>query len=86
MASDKTQAFAYLKIFGVPPFLPTALFFVGEPWQWLGALYPPYGASKAYWLGEAGSEAWPWWVAVGLLTSTFWIRVSAHFYATAARR
>jgi fluoroquinolone transport system permease protein len=61
VADNKTEAFAYLKICGTLPLLPTAAYFLPEPWQWLAAIYPPYWASKAYWVAESGGS-WPLWV------------------------
>ena len=59
LAQDKTQAFAFMKIFGIAPMIPTAAWFVAEPLQWVAGLHPSYWASKAYWVAEGGSATWP---------------------------
>jgi fluoroquinolone transport system permease protein len=68
-ATTKTEAFAYLKFIGLAPLLPTASFFLAEPWQYAMAVYPPYWASKAYWLALEGDPRWPVWVVGGLVLS-----------------
>lgn len=69
-ATTKTEAFAYLKFIGLAPLLPTASFFLAEPWQYAMAAYPPYWGSKAYWLALEGDPVWPIWVVGGLVMST----------------
>ena len=86
VAQDKTQAMAYLKILGNAPFVATGAYFVAEPWQWLAGVYPPYWAVKAYWVAEAGSDAWPIWVLGGLLMSALWLVALVRMYTRAARR
>ena len=86
VANNKVQAFAYLKLFGVGPLLATGAYFIPEPWQWLVAVYPPYCASKAYWVAEAGGSQWPFWVIGGLVGSILWIVVLQRFYINAARK
>lgn len=86
LANDKTQAFAYMKILGLLPAAASAAWFVDEPWQWLFAVYPPYCASKIYWLSEAGDPGWWPYVVLGLLGSLFWIALLARMYWRVARR
>jgi fluoroquinolone transport system permease protein len=69
-ATTKTEAFAYLKFIGLAPLLPTASYFLAEPWQYAMAVYPPYWASKAYWLALEGDPRWAIWVGGGVVVST----------------
>ncbi len=86
VADTKTEAFAYMKIVGVAPVVASAFYFVPEPWQWLAAIYPPYAASKAYWVAEASTGNWLLWAIVGLVGSAVWLPVLARFFLRAARR
>jgi fluoroquinolone transport system permease protein len=86
IANNKVQAFAYMKIFGLGPLLVVGAYFLQEPWQWLAAIYPPYCASKAYWVAAAGGSIWPLWVLAGLVTSAVWGGVLQRVYLRAARR
>lgn len=74
-ANNKVQAFAYLKLFGLGPVFATGAYFLPVPWQWLAAIYPPYCASKAFWVAEAGGSEWPLWVLGGLVASAVWVVV-----------
>ncbi len=86
LAANKVQAFAYLKIFGLGPMLVIGAFFLPEPWQWLVAIYPPYCASKAYWVAEAGGSGWLLWAIAGLISSAVWFIFLQHLYLRAARK
>lgn len=86
VSSNKVQAFAYMKLFGSAPLIVIVAFFVPEPWQWLNAVYPPYCASKAYWVAEAGGNSWPLWIFAGLVTSAVWLGVLLRFYMRVSRR
>jgi fluoroquinolone transport system permease protein len=68
-ATTKTEAFAYLTFIGLAPLLPTASYFLAEPWQYAMAVYPPYWASRAYWLALEGDPRWAIWVVGGLAVS-----------------
>ena len=85
-ANNKVEAFAYLKFFGLGPMLATGVYFLAEPWQWLAAIYPPYCASKAYWVAEAGGSAWPLWVLGGLVCSAIWLVALQRLFLRAARK
>jgi fluoroquinolone transport system permease protein len=85
IANNKVQAFAYMKLFGVGPLLVTGAWFLPEPWQWLTAIYPPYCASKAYWVAETGGGSWPLWVLWGLVCSAAWVVALQRLYLRAAR-
>ena len=76
VANNKVQAFAYMKLFGLGPLFVVGAYFIPEPVQWLAAIYPPYCASKAYWVAESGG-AWPVWILAGLVTSTIWLLTCA---------
>jgi len=86
VANNKVQAFAYLKLFGLGPLLATGAYFLPEPGQWLAAIYPPYCASKAYWVAEAGGSEWPLWVLGGLVCSAVWVGVLQRLFLRAARK
>ena len=86
IADNKVQAFAYMKIFGLGPLLATVAYFLPMPWQWLAAIYPPYCASKAYWIAEAGGSEWPLWVLGGLVFSAVWVGVLLRLFLRAARK
>lgn len=86
LADDKMQAFAYLKIFGLLPAAASTAWFVPEPWQWLFTLYPPYCASKVYWLAEAGEPGWFAFALLGLAGSALWLAVLGGLFMRAARR
>ena len=86
MANNKVEAFAYMKFCGVAPLVPTGAFFLRELWQWLAAVYPPYWASKAYWVAESGGSSWPLWVLGGLITSAVWVAVLGRVFLKAARK
>jgi fluoroquinolone transport system permease protein len=86
ISDNKVQAFAYLKLFGIGPVMASGGYFLPERWQWLAAIYPPYCASKAYWLAEAGGSQWPLWVLGGLVGSAIWLRVLHRLYLKAARK
>lgn len=86
VAENKTEAFAYMKIVSVLPVFASAAWFVPEPWQWMAVVYPPFAASKAYWVAVAGAQTWSWWVLVGLLSSALWLPVLARSFMAAARR
>ena len=85
IANNKVQAFAYLKIFGLGPLLATGAYFLPEPGQWLAVVYPPYCASKAYWVAEAGGSSWPLWVIGGLVSFAVWVIALQRLYLSAAR-
>lgn len=85
-ANNKVQAFAYLKLFGLGPALVLGAYFLPEPGQWLAAIFPPFCASKAYWVAEAGGSQWPLWVLAGLIGSAVWFVVLQRLYLRAARR
>jgi fluoroquinolone transport system permease protein len=73
-SESKTEAFAFMKILGAMPLLSTFAYFLPEPWQWLVAIYPPYCASKAFWLAEAtGGASWLPWCGAALVGSSVWI-------------
>lgn len=86
VSNNKVQAFAYLKLFGAGPMIAVGAYFLPEPWQWLSAIYPPYCASKAYWVAEAGGSTWPLWVLVALVISAVWFGVLQRAYLGVARR
>ena len=86
LAGSKTEAFAYMKIVGLGPVAASGFYFVPEPWQWLGVIYPPYAASKAYWVAEAGGGQWWLWVVVALVGSALWLPLLVRWLLTAARR
>jgi len=86
LADNKTEAFAYLKIGGLGPLIPTGAWFLPEPWQWLAGLYPPYWAVKAYWLAQAGDDTWPFWLLGGIIVSGVWLVATARLYRRAAHR
>ena len=86
LASNKTEAFAYLKVLGVAPLLVSGSYFIPEPLQWLTAVYPPYLAAKAYWVAEAGGSSWPLWLTTGVALSSAWIWVAMRLFLRAARR
>ena len=86
VARNKVQAFAYMKLFGIGTWLVIVAWFLPEPWQWLVAIYPPYGASKAYWVAETGGNVWPLWVLAGLVSSAVWVVVLQRMFLRAARR
>ncbi len=86
VANNKVQAFAYMKLFGSGPVIAIGAYFLPEPWQWLAAIYPPYCASKAYWVAEAGGSQWPLWVLGGLVSSAVWGVVLQRLYLRAARK
>jgi len=86
VASDRTEAFAYLKLCGVAPLIPSGSYFLAEPLQWFAAVYPPYWAVKAYWLAEAGEGGWILWVLGGLALSAIWIAFLVRLFLRAARR
>lgn len=86
VSDNKVQAFAYLKLFGVGPLLATGAYFLPEPWQWLAGLYPPFCASKAYWVAEGGGSQWLLWVLAGLVGSAVWVGVLGRLYLRAARK
>ena len=86
ISNNKVQAFAYMKLFGIGPLIVIGAYFLPEPWQWLASIYPPYCASKAYWLAEAGGSAWPLWVLAGLVGSGVWIVVLQRLFLRAARK
>ena len=85
VSNNKVQAFAYMKLFGLGPVFVMGAYFIPEPVQWLAAIYPPYCASKAYWVAESGGP-WPVWILAGLVTSTIWLGVLCRAYVNAARR
>ncbi|MEO2018737.1 MAG: hypothetical protein ABGZ53_30685 [Fuerstiella sp.] len=86
VANNKVQAFAYMKLFGIGAWFVIVAWFLPEPWQWLVAIYPPYCASKAYWVAEAGGNAWPLWVLAGLVSSAVWVVVLQRLFLNAARK
>ena len=72
-ASSKLEAFALLKIVSLLALAPAAAFFVPEPWQWGAAVFPPYGAMKAWWHAAAASgTVWPW-LATGAVVQALWL-------------
>jgi fluoroquinolone transport system permease protein len=84
-SEDKVAAFAQMKIVSTAGLVPVAAWFAPEPWQWLAGIYPPYLASKAYWVAEAGGNGWPW-LAAGVVVSAVWLVVFERFFDRAARR
>jgi len=85
VAGNKVEAFAYLKVCGVAPLLPTGAYFLDEPLQWLAAVYPPYWAVKAYWVAEAGGDSWPLWALGGVVVAATWIALALRVFLRAAR-
>jgi len=57
-AENKVQGFALAKFTGIAGMLIAGSWFVPEPLQWLFGLFPPWWASKAYWLALDGSNLW----------------------------
>ncbi|MEE3368114.1 MAG: hypothetical protein VX346_02095 [Planctomycetota bacterium] len=86
VSDNKVQAFAYVKLFGAGPAVATGAYFLPEPWQWLVAFYPPYCASKAYWVAESGGTLWPLWILAGLVGSAVWVSYLQRLYRRVARR
>ena len=86
VANNKVQAFAYMKLFGLGPVLATGAWFLPEPWQVLAAIYPPFCASKVYWVAASGGSEWPFWVMGALVTSMIWIGFLQRLYMRAARK
>ena len=86
VASNKTEAFAYLKLCAVAPLIPSGAYFLAEPWQWLAGIYPSYWAAKAYWVAEAGGRGWGWWLIGGAVVSAIWVGVVGRAFLRAARR
>ena len=86
VANNKVQAFAYMKIFGLGPLFVAGAYFLPEPGQWLAAIYPPFCASKAYWVAEAGRSDWPLWVLGGMVSSAVWVCVLQRLFLRAARK
>ncbi len=85
IAGNKTEAVAYLKICGTLPLIPSAAYFLPEPWQWIATVYPPYWASKAYWIAHEGGN-WALWVVGGGALSALWMAALGKFFLTTARR
>ncbi|MDA7510869.1 hypothetical protein N8612_04255 [Verrucomicrobia bacterium] len=85
IANNKVQAFACMKLYGLGPFLVVGAWFMPDTWQWLVAIYPPYWATKAYWVAEAGG-AWLPWTLGGVITSTIWIGALRRLFLRAARK
>ncbi len=85
-ADSKTEALVVMKICAFGPLIPSAAYFLAEPWQWLAAVYPPYWAAKAYWVAEAGGSSWPLWIVGGLPVSALWGAALVRVYLRAARR
>ncbi len=86
IADDKMQAFAYLKILGLLPVTASIAWFVPTPWQWVFALYPPYCASKVYWLASAGEGGWWSFALIGGAGSALWLWLLGRLFLRAARR
>jgi len=84
-ASNKTQAFAYLKVVGVAPLVVSGSYFLTEPLQWVAVVYPPYLAVKAYWIAAAGGGSWPSWLVGGTFASAAWGLLAARLFARSAR-
>ena len=85
-ADDKIAAVAYMKVCAIAVLIPSASYFLPEPSQWLAAVYPPYWAAKAYWVGQAGGSGWPLWALGGLLLSTIWVALLGRMFLKAARK
>lgn len=84
-ANNKVQAFVWMKIFGLGPALVLGAWFLPEPAQWLAAIYPPYCASKAYWVAVTGGT-WLPWIFAGLAGSAIWLEILRRLFLKAARR
>ena len=54
--------------------IPLAAYFIGEPWQFLAGIYPPYWTFKAYWVAVSGGGGWWIYLSIGAVTSlaTLW--------------
>ena len=68
-ARDKVEAFALMKIMGLVALVPVAAWFLPEPWQWAAIVSPPYAATKAWWIAEAGHSGWPLWLALAFVVN-----------------
>jgi fluoroquinolone transport system permease protein len=86
VANNKVQAFAYMKIFGLGPIVATGAYFLPGAWKWLAIFYPPYWASRAYWVAEAGGNSWPLWAIGGMVVSAIWVGLLQRLFLKAARR
>ena len=76
-ADNKVQAFAVMKILSSAGLIPMAAYFVGEPWQFLFGLFPPYWLFKAWWVAVEGGSAWWLYAMVGMVTNLallWWMR------------
>lgn len=85
LANIKVQAFAWMKALGIGPLLVVGAWFLPEAWQWLAGIYPPYWASKAFWVAESGG-AWAMWAFGGLVTSAIWLEILRRLFLKAASR
>ena len=55
-ASNRVQAFGVLKGLSTINSIPLIAWFIGEPWQFLFGLFPPYWAAKATWTALEGGN------------------------------
>ena len=86
VASTKTEAFAYTKLVSILPLIPSGSWFVPEPWQYIAGAYPPYWASKAYWLAVDGSDGWLMPILVGAVISCAWIVIMQKLFIQRMRQ
>ena len=86
VAENKVQGFAMSKFAGLAGWTIILGWFVGEPFQWLFGLFPPFLISKAYWMALDGQSLW--WVALlaGILLQIALIRVLIKLFKKVAYR
>jgi len=68
-ADNKVQAFAIMKMISSAGMIPMAAYFVGEPWQFLFGLFPPYWLFKGWWVAVEGGSSWWLYAGIGVVTN-----------------
>lgn len=82
-STNKTEAFVYLKVCALLPMIPSAAWFLPEPWQWVAGVHPTYFAAKAWWIAAEGGGAWLPWALGAVPVGGFWMWLTGRLYLRA---
>jgi fluoroquinolone transport system permease protein len=67
-AQNKLQGFGMAKFTAIAGWIILAGWFIPQPYDWLAGIFPPFFATKAYWMVLDGNPNWWISIALGLIT------------------
>jgi fluoroquinolone transport system permease protein len=85
LAANKVAGLALQKMLGSLLFLPVVAYFLPEPWQWLGGIFPTYWPMKAFWLAAAG-QPYLFPLMIGILINSTYLVMFVRLFNQAMHR